>query len=918
MGHAVGGGRRTEDGRRKGIRVVLVIPVLLAFLSFISCAGKGPLKPEKVASKIVDAPVMVENDRKPPRSLPVNRPVQVTFSSDPVLYAALSGDGKRLAYVLENEGRSSLWLGSGDSAAGAPPHERPADLGRISAPTLSRNGERLAFAATDHDAKGDIYLLSLGSEKEVPRRLTGRDSADGAPALSPDGRRIYFQRLFPGEVLPQLATMDVSAPDGDIPEAETLREGGFPAVSPDGESLAFVSFTEDPGGDIWVLDLKTKAAKPVTTGFSRDLYPAWSADGKWVYFSRFDADTNDDGRIGFEDNGTINRVALEGSDPQAYPLTSETFSAYQPMMTDTRILFLSNINGIGNIWALPLGGEIPKKENARAQLAVARLLASRIPPEDALAVLAYYKVLEDFENDRKTGAQAAYELGKLYRRMGRREAAMGAFERVMAVFKDTHPQEDLAAIRLAALEAEKAWESAPTDVKRRKILKDAVLHMKKISEAARTASPGIDPANAARIKGRGMMARAGLLVNLGQNAASLEEAMSLLERVGMIKDLPPEMKAEALFRKAKAGSRLGRASAVVPIYLSLIKLYPRTPWADRSVEEIIDILLSDTTHERAEDRMQPLARLAETHRESIPQLSFAALNRMGDITYQEGDWPQAKRWYREVLNRYGKGAGSSSKDAPPAQVAAARLALAEILYREELFRQALDLYEKEMAYRPYEDRLYSLARAAYVRKSLAAADFLFGLGEIPAAQKIYHDLIREDPGLVQAHRGYIKCAALMKQIPLVLDRYEAELAKDPDNPVLLYTTGLCLTYLEGQKHLDEARKLIERAVSKQGQNPYFHQTLGYIFEVSETVYGDPGGLEKALSNYRKAYFLNNPQQDPANSANLALNLGNIHFLLGQYGKALERYLERLESKVPFDHEDTEILFYRRLGVPLFR
>jgi tetratricopeptide (TPR) repeat protein len=163
--------------------------------------------------------------------------------------------------------------------------------------------------------------------------------------------------------------------------------------------------------------------------------------------------------------------------------------------------------------------------------------------------------------------------------------------------------------------------------------------------------------------------------------------------------------------------------------------------------------------------MQSLARLAETHRESTPELSMGALNRLGDMAFQKGDWPQAKRWYREVLNRYGKQVTlQNDQPPPPTQVAAARLALAEILYREELFRQALDLYEKEMAYRPYEDRFYGLARAAYVQKSMAAANFLFNLGEIPAAQKIYGDLIREDPRLVQAHRGYIKCAALMKQI----------------------------------------------------------------------------------------------------------------------------------------------------------
>ena len=131
-------------------------------------------------------------------------------------------------------------------------------------------------------------------------------------------------------------------------------------------------------------------------------------------------------------------------------------------------------------------------------------------------------------------------------------------------------------------------------------------------------------------------------------------------------------------------------------------------------------------------------------------------------------------------------------------------------------------------------------------------------GKFPPPKKSYGDLIRENPDLVQAHRGYIKCAALMNRIVPVLDLYRAQLAKDPHNPVLLYATGLCLTYLEGKKALDQGRAFIESAIEKQGQNPYFHQTLGYIFEVSETVYGEPGGLEKALRRYQKAFFLNNP------------------------------------------------------------
>ena len=643
------------------------------------------------------------------------------------------------------------------------------------------------------------------------------------------------------------------------------------------------------------------------------MYPAWSVDGKWIYFSRFNADTNGDGAITFDDNAVICRARSEGSDLKAYPLTSGTFSAYQPMATPSQILFLSNMNGTGNIWALPLGGQIPSKENAQVQMALARTLASRIPPVDSLALLAYYKVLENFGKDPKYGAEALYEIGKLYQRMGSGDLAIQAYERIIRDFADSRPEKNLADIRLTSLKAEKDWQAAHTDSMRKRILEKAIVRIQNISEAENASPSSMNPSASAHVRARALMSQARLLGDLGQDAASLEKSIQLLDQARMMPDLVPDLKAEALFQKARQSSRMGRVSAVAPAYLSIITKYPDTRWADLSVEQIIDIHLSDSAETSPENRIQTLARLVETHGEKTPKLAMGALNRMGDMAFQAGDWSQAKRWYREVLNRSARREGPS-----PAQVAAARLALAEILYREELFSQALDLYEKEMAYRPYEDRLYGLARAAYVQKSMAAADFLFNLGEIPAAQKIYSDLIREDPGIVQAHRGYIKCAFLIKQIDPVLRVYEVQLEKNPENPVLLYATGLCLTYLEGRKSLDEARVLINAAIRKQGQNPYFHQTLGYIFEVSETVYDEPGGLEKALLSYQKAFFLNNPEQDPQNSANLALNLGNIHFLLGQYNRALERYVERLESNVPFDHEDTEILFYRRLGGAAFQ
>ncbi|MBL7171305.1 MAG: tetratricopeptide repeat protein [Desulfobacteraceae bacterium] len=897
--------------------------ILLFMLTFalLACAMPGftrPLLEDTPPAKAPDSGLFSrKGNKRPPRPLPVNRPVQITFEADPVIYAAISGDGGRLVYTMESRGPSSLWLRALDPSRMDLPKKVVEGPGKISAPALSRDGRRIAFVATGYDAKGDIYFMTPDAEKASPKRLTGRETEDGAPCFSPDGNILYFHRSRPGETLRQLATLDLRQ---DLPRPRPLETGGdaaFPAISPDGQRCAFVSVRADPGGDIFVMDLKTGRVDPVTRGPARDLYPCWSGDGHTLYFSRFGVDTNRDGKVTLDDNAVICRVPAAGPGPLIYPLTSETFSAYQPIITPAGLSFLSTLKRTSNLWSLPPGGQIPPMQDARKQMDLAETLNSHVPRDDSLTILAFYKVLEGFSGEGSYGGKAAYRIGRLYERMGRTEQAGQAYAQVVQTFENTFPEASLARIRLEGIRTRTRWKEAPTDLKRRDILDEALTRIATLAKADILPGTDVDYAGLTIIRARSLMEQARLLTDLGRDPQSLLKAIQLLDRVAETPGIPASLLAEAMFVKARLNSRIGRAGEVVPAYLKIIKGFPNTEWADRSVEQIIDKTLSEPNRETGEDKIQALARLAQTYKNAVPKLAMGALNRMGDISYEAGEWKQAKSWYRQVVNQYSQAAGQTAGEIST-QAAAARLALAEILYREELFREALDLYEAGMAMQPYEDHLYRLTRAAYIQKSLAAADFLYHLGEVPAAQNLYADLIREDRTRVQAHRGYIRCAAARKQMEPTLTLYRKQLEKAPNDPVNLYTTGLCLTYLEGKDPLNEARSLIQKAIQRQGQVAYFHQTLGYIFEVMETVYHQPGYLEKALECYQKAYFLNNAELDPENTADLALNLGNISFLLGQYSKALESYLERLESNTPFDHEDTEILFFRRLGAAAFQ
>ncbi len=841
--------------------------------------------------------------RTPPKALPLHRPTQVTFQSDTVSYAAVSVDGQRMVYTSRKEGFSTLLIASPDPAQPVLPRQLYQTPGELSSPALSRDGLRVAFVGTDYDAKGDIYILEVEGGNTKPIRLTGRETADGAPCFSPDGKTLYFQQMGEGQSRWQLVSLNLEKTSSQPVPLKVDGDGAFPAISPDGKKCAFVSVRDDSNGDIFLTFLGSKRTTPLTRGPDQDLFPAWSQDGRYVYFSRLFQDAKRGGPVTPGYNSVIYRVRAteEKPPPAAYPLTSASYSAYRPMTTASGFYFLSIRRGAGNVWTLPPEGEIPLLGDGQSQMDLAEQVAAQIPRDDDLAVLAYFKVLEAFSAQEPFGGRAAYAIARLYERLERPGMAEQAFRLACEAFGDTQPEAALSRLRLAGMDARRDWRQTHLMSERQKILAKGRLQLQSIS-ASHPDSP--------LIQAQGLIEEARLLMDLGKDSESLLTAIHLLDRVIETKSAPRTHIAEAMVLRTDIFGRVGRAEGLFPGYARVVEAFPDCEeWADAAVERILDISVKGPDPSDTKAQIELLARIAEEYRLTIPRLAMGAWNRMGDLYFSADEWAQAKNAYREVLQGF---------PVIPTQTAAARLALAEILYREERFRQALDLYEKEMASRPYEDHLYRLARAAYIRKSIASGEFLYRLGEVPSAQKIFLELIRDDPNNIQAHRGYIKCAAAKGQIPAALMHYRGRLAQDPNDATALYTVGLCLTYVGGKKALEEARSLIQKAISRQGQVEYFHQTMGYVLEVLETVHGKSGLLEEALQSYRKAYFLNNPEKDPDNRANLLLNLGNVYFLLGQYGKAFDSYSRRFDSKVPFDNREAEIQFYRRFGAAAFQ
>ena len=830
--------------------------------------------------------------RPAPRSRPESAPKPAVYTPQSVLYAARSLDGRWIATVEKGDAGYELWLHPAGNTAELPRLLRKSPV-RISAPAFNATASLIAFADERDDLKGDIWLLDLGRPGGEPRRLTGNDAGEDAPSFARQANTLYYQRELPGIERREIMRLDLNT--GKSERLEVGIDAAFAAPSPGGDRIAFVSRDQDPGGDLWLWDRGASRLTRLTSGAERDLYPAWQ-DDETLLFTRF-APPAGDSASGPE-GGAIFRLRLQRQDahgfPAAFPLTSGLLSTAAPVPAGDLVLFVAGEAAGGQVMSLPSSGEIPDQPDPAGQWQLARLILERQPADPATARLACLRVLAREQAPTREGALASLALAGLLEQARDYAPAQERYAETARRYAAFPAESALAEIARLRLQAARRCQEVVVAGRRRLVIAEAQEEMLR----------------AARDKGRDATARAlvdgaRLQAEYGSGAEDQLAAIARLEKALADSSVDEAVLAEAAYRRALLLARIEGGEGSVAALVEVARGYDRQEqWAEAAIAEILDQLTT-----KAADARERLAALAEQYRTTLPRLAMGGWNRIGDLAYKGGDWVRAKDAYRTVLEQF-----------PPlaTPTAAARFALAEILYREERYGEATSLYEKEMTQHPEDAPLYQLARAAYIRKSLAAGESLYRLGEVSAARSAFLDLIRYEGRSLEAHRGYIKSVAAQGQAPELLELYRKMLKSYPDDPVLLYAAGLCRTYLSGKESLKEGDRLIARSAERLPGSEYPFQTRGYIAEVLETVHGERGGLERALNLYRRAKLLNRPRENPENSANLSLNIGNIAFLLGRNATAWSFYSQRLASGVPFDNADTELLFQQRYAAVAFQ
>jgi dipeptidyl aminopeptidase/acylaminoacyl peptidase len=225
---------------------------------------------------------------------------------------SFSPDGRRLVWSCnDNRTGNAIWAADGDGYA---PEVLLDHLGAKTF-TWRRDSKAFVYAAThtvnQFNTFSDVYMHVLGTGAVTPL-TSGQRARD--PEFAPDGSRLLF--VTNNAENNQLQQMTVDRITSPLTDLHDHTQFSTPRFSPDGRSVA-LSVWQDGRRDLWLYDPEGHPLRRLTADTAIDVDPAWSLDGRWLYFSS-------------DRTGIPNIYAIELSTEHLWQVTNVTTGATRP------------------------------------------------------------------------------------------------------------------------------------------------------------------------------------------------------------------------------------------------------------------------------------------------------------------------------------------------------------------------------------------------------------------------------------------------------------------------------------------------------------------------------------------------------------------------------------------------------------
>jgi tricorn protease len=238
---------------------------------------------------------------------------------------------------------SLLFLVSAIQLSGQGPEGR---RGYYSSPSL--HGDTVVFTS-----EGDLWTVSVNGG--AARRLTTGLGIEDEARISPDGKTVAFSADYEGPR--EVYTMPV---DGGLPQRRTWDgESGPEGWAPNGRlMIATERYSTLPQTELVLVDDRG----------GRDILPlaqayegAYSTDGHTLFFTRWHRQWSETKR--YKGGWAENIWSFDGKN-EAVPLTSDyTGTSTNPMFWNGRVYFLSDRDGIMNVYSMAPDGHDVKEES---------------------------------------------------------------------------------------------------------------------------------------------------------------------------------------------------------------------------------------------------------------------------------------------------------------------------------------------------------------------------------------------------------------------------------------------------------------------------------------------------------------------------------------------------------------------------